>query len=466
MATRPKDNDKVYVFVSYSHDEDRRWFESGSLIPYLKNSLRREAVFWHDHGLEPGDVFRREIEEEIDRADLVILLISQGFLNSEFIEKVELPRIMDRAERAQLEVIPLLTHPCLWQELEFIARYQIVPGQPTPLIEYTGSSRDWARVKFETLKAVKSRIDRIIGKRKHEKVISATIGEEAPMWPSPTWPATDSARLWFQSRGLMHNYCILAKRRVLFGRSQERVDVRLYEVERCLANLQRQAKEGMQQVERSSGSCVGREHWLFEPMSNVLRVTQLSGSNLGVTTDGKKLRQGASHVLGRNTAIMIPGIIGLHYAANAPAFDALEDARVLACHILRGAALECDRSELWRGEYGGYRLSRLFSLTGAHLAGSENSQGLEAYVLAPGWLTLGSSPSACVVVPDGDVAPLQAGLFYIDGYFFLLSLTKGHSTLVDGQPLSADVPRPIAPGTEIRMGKTSVSFELFSQLFV
>ena len=90
----------IRVFVSYAR-EDKRWFQEEdhryALIPYLANSLRREGVvFWYDQGLIPGDQFQDRIKEEIDRAQVAILIVSQPFLNSDFITKVELPQIRTR----------------------------------------------------------------------------------------------------------------------------------------------------------------------------------------------------------------------------------------------------------------------------------------------------------------------------------------------------------------------------------
>src|SRR6185437_2189046 len=99
-------SEQVIIFVSYSH-EDERWLDPRAgrkLIPFLADSLRKQNVlFWYDRtGISAGDEFRRRIEAEIDRAHIAILLISQGFLNSRFIEEVEFPRIKHRAESSKL----------------------------------------------------------------------------------------------------------------------------------------------------------------------------------------------------------------------------------------------------------------------------------------------------------------------------------------------------------------------------
>jgi hypothetical protein len=104
----------VHVFVSYAR-EDKRWLDPEyrcNLIPFLAESLRRyDVVFWYDTELKPGDVFKRQIEAEIDQAQIALLIVSQSFLNSEFIEQVEMPRIAERARQGETIVIPVLVEP-------------------------------------------------------------------------------------------------------------------------------------------------------------------------------------------------------------------------------------------------------------------------------------------------------------------------------------------------------------------
>jgi len=130
----------VNVFVSYAR-EDRRWLDPDhrfSLIPFLMESLRRHKVaFWFDKELKPGDEFSRLIEGEIDQSQIALLIVSQSFLNSEFIENREMPRIAERARLGKMIVVPVLVEPCDWSEYPFLADRQMVPSNP--LIEYTES---------------------------------------------------------------------------------------------------------------------------------------------------------------------------------------------------------------------------------------------------------------------------------------------------------------------------------------
>lgn len=153
----------VHIFVAYAH-EDMRWFDPEyrfNLIPFLKESLRRENTeFWYDKELMGGDEYKRLIESKIKRAHIALLMVSQHFLNSEFIETFELPHISARAERKELVVIPVLVEPCAWSDYPFLADRQMVPGS-SPLIHYIESEPKWADVRFEILDGLRRQVKRI-----------------------------------------------------------------------------------------------------------------------------------------------------------------------------------------------------------------------------------------------------------------------------------------------------------------
>jgi hypothetical protein len=156
-------NDVVRVFVSYAR-EDKRWLDPEyrfNLVPFLVDSLRRQNVeFWIDRKLVIADEYRQLIETEIDRADIALLIVSQYFVNSSFIEAVEMPRIEERARRGEMLVAPVLVEPCAWQEYPLLADRQMVPAS-NPLIDYTDNESRWAKVRFEILEGLKTQVKRI-----------------------------------------------------------------------------------------------------------------------------------------------------------------------------------------------------------------------------------------------------------------------------------------------------------------
>lgn len=170
MAHQDPFEPAVRVFVSYAR-EDKRWLDPAyayNLIPFLAESMRRHnVVFWYDTELKPGDVFKRQIESEIDLAQIAVLIVSQSFLNSEFIEQIEMPRIAEPARTGQTIVIPVLVEPCDWGDYPFLADRQMVP-RANPLIDFTESEAKWAKVKFQILDGLKAQLKRIKEASQHQ----------------------------------------------------------------------------------------------------------------------------------------------------------------------------------------------------------------------------------------------------------------------------------------------------------
>ncbi|MFM8488676.1 MAG: TIR domain-containing protein, partial [Bacteroidota bacterium] len=70
---------------------------------------------WDDH-----------IKSELEAADIILLLISADFLNSDYIWKVEIERAMKRHEAREAKVVPIFIRPCDTVGLPF----QAIQGLP------------------------------------------------------------------------------------------------------------------------------------------------------------------------------------------------------------------------------------------------------------------------------------------------------------------------------------------------
>jgi hypothetical protein len=82
-------------FLSYAHCDsaDVERFRS-VLEPLLKGSTRYQLGGWMDHRILPGEHWREEIEQALERSRFGLLLVSPGFLASEFITEKELPPLL------------------------------------------------------------------------------------------------------------------------------------------------------------------------------------------------------------------------------------------------------------------------------------------------------------------------------------------------------------------------------------
>jgi DNA-binding NarL/FixJ family response regulator len=209
----------IRIFVSYAR-EDKRWFQpddQGGLIPWLEDSLRKhDVVFWHDKDLIPGNYTSR-INEEIDKAQIALLLVSQAFLNSKYIEETELPLIKARKEQGKLEVVPILVASCDWDEDDFLRNFQILPGRPTPLIRFTNNEAEWDQVRFEILDALKKLVKLIRTTRVEPEI--ATAKESPNVSAAPPSAVKEPAGLSQYHKG---HSCVCAK-----GQDPQQLSIRV-----------------------------------------------------------------------------------------------------------------------------------------------------------------------------------------------------------------------------------------------
>jgi len=101
------------VFISYSHDdiEYRR-----DLQKYLINLERENLIeIWQDGMIQPGTDWDRTIRENLEAADIVILLVSQNFIASNYIYEVELKTALRKLIKDKSPVLPILIKNCDFQ---------------------------------------------------------------------------------------------------------------------------------------------------------------------------------------------------------------------------------------------------------------------------------------------------------------------------------------------------------------
>jgi hypothetical protein len=130
--------DTERVFVSYSH-KDERWKDR--LLSHLGVLAKQDAIrCWSDREIVAGGDWYRAIEQEINRSQIAILLISQNFLTSNFILNEEVPRLLERRADNGLKLIPVIVRSCAWQTVQWLSKLQARPTDGRPLASRGG---DW-----------------------------------------------------------------------------------------------------------------------------------------------------------------------------------------------------------------------------------------------------------------------------------------------------------------------------------
>lgn len=105
------------VFFSYSHrDEELR-----DRLEVSLKMLQRQGLIetWHDRRITAGEDLDRAINENLETADVVLLLVSPDFLASDYCYDVEMARALERHRAGDAVVIPVILRHCDWHGAPF-----------------------------------------------------------------------------------------------------------------------------------------------------------------------------------------------------------------------------------------------------------------------------------------------------------------------------------------------------------
>lgn len=116
------------MFISYSHADKA---DKIALVKHLE-PLRLLGLIsqWNDQEIKAGERFDRIILEQLGVADIVLLLISIDFINSEYCYNKELTEALEREELGSARVIPILLRECVWQYTSFKGLQMVAEAKP------------------------------------------------------------------------------------------------------------------------------------------------------------------------------------------------------------------------------------------------------------------------------------------------------------------------------------------------
>ena len=131
------------VFISYAH-RDARYRQQ--LETHL-SALRRQGAIaeWHDQKIMPGAQWRDAIDQNLDSADCVLLLVTPDFIASDYCYSIEMQRALEKHREGRALVIPVIVRPADWQHTP-LRDLEALPEGAKPVIEWARRDRAWLSV--------------------------------------------------------------------------------------------------------------------------------------------------------------------------------------------------------------------------------------------------------------------------------------------------------------------------------
>ncbi|BBH40776.1 hypothetical protein myaer102_33600 [Microcystis viridis NIES-102] len=122
------------VFISYSHRDEKLRETLGLHLA----SLQRQGVIksWHDRKISAGTEWKQAIDENLNSAEIILLLISENFIASDYCYDLEMERAIARHDAGEARVIPIILKPVDWSGAPF-GKLQALPKNAKPVTTWS-----------------------------------------------------------------------------------------------------------------------------------------------------------------------------------------------------------------------------------------------------------------------------------------------------------------------------------------
>ncbi len=165
------------VVISYAQ-EDRLFYEK--LQAHLSN-LRRQKVIsdWNNDDISPGTEWEQQIKSRLNTAQIILLLISADFMNSELCYSTEMELAIQRHDANQARVIPIILRQVDWEGAPFAKL--IPPSKDKPI----GKGKDPDEAFTSAVKDIRKAIEDL-----DKKAVPASLLEDTKTAPTASTNAS------------------------------------------------------------------------------------------------------------------------------------------------------------------------------------------------------------------------------------------------------------------------------------
>lgn len=150
-------NGSIEIFLCYAREDEALLKE---LEKHLR-VLRRQGIIdlWYDRNISAGADWEREIDNHLNTARVILLLVSPDFLDSDYCYGIEMKRAMERHEQGEACVIPIILRHVYWHKTPF-GKLQALPIDSKPILSSHWVFKDEAW--YNTAEGIRIKVEDII----------------------------------------------------------------------------------------------------------------------------------------------------------------------------------------------------------------------------------------------------------------------------------------------------------------
>lgn len=124
----------VKIFFCYAHEDKRMLIQLQKHLKPLQQHGYIET--WYDQDISAGSEWEPAIVKRLHEAQIILLLISADFINSEYCYNKEMQWALERHQRGEARVIPIILRDVLWRYGPF-SKLQALPSEAKPVYRWT-----------------------------------------------------------------------------------------------------------------------------------------------------------------------------------------------------------------------------------------------------------------------------------------------------------------------------------------
>lgn len=136
----------IKLFYSYAHEDEKM---RDKMEKHL-SLLRREGLIkeWHDKKIMPGVSFDDQIDENLKKADVILLMVSQSFMDSDYCFSIEMNFALEQEKKKAARVVPIILRTCDWESAPF-AKLKALPKDGKAITKWRSQDDGYTNVAKE-----------------------------------------------------------------------------------------------------------------------------------------------------------------------------------------------------------------------------------------------------------------------------------------------------------------------------
>lgn len=169
----------VAIFYSYASQDEQLFRELQKQLALLRQQYGISE--WDRSQIKAGTDWHREIDDQLERASIILLLISADFLNSSACYR-EMLRALERERRGDARVIPIILRPVDWTGSLF-AHLHCLPANKQPVTQWSNQDAAFKEIASGVRTSVEALLRQPVEDFIDEEEIKPADPTENRTWP-------------------------------------------------------------------------------------------------------------------------------------------------------------------------------------------------------------------------------------------------------------------------------------------